>query len=208
LKKKLDAIVSEEVTKNAVKRDSLNQHKVDAAYQKTNEMLAKYGYKVDIKNDEIVKILKDPNQRKTTIINSENPLLDIYKMNYEKDSKKLLISLTSFDATSYDIDLKLDILGVIENQMFVLGKNAQITHNEIITKGYKLTRDWTINDIRTSKISKYYLILHGNYKKSDGTVFPIERFYSLDPNKNIEEGYLSPDSNIIKDIKHLTGRNK
>lgn len=169
------------------KRDSINQSKDDMDRLKTTEMLARYGLKVDTQNNEIVKILKDPTSRKITNNYGEDPVLDLSEA--KVDGKKIFLKFTSYQATSYDINVKIDILGDVNNKTIMLVRDRfVIAENAIIIKNKSLENNWTIDHFIIPSISRFYFKLHGSYKKSNGTKIPIENYYALDKDNGNQIG--------------------
>lgn len=202
--KELNTIQNKNIEANNSKRDSINQNKIELASIKTGEMLAKYGYKVDSKNEEIVKILRDPNSRKMTIVNGENPVLDIYEIKIDKEtSRKIYLTFTSYDATSYDINIKLDLFAVANNKLYLVGGNFPILPaNTILTKGMQILNTWKLNRDPMPNTSIYYFKLYGLYKKYDGTIIPIEKYCGYNLNETQTLGYLIPSKERIEEMKN------
>jgi hypothetical protein len=201
--KELNTLQTQNIEANNSKRDSINQNKIELASLKTGEMLAKYGYKVDTKNEEIVKILRDPNSRKTNIINGENPVLDICEIKIDKEtSREIYLAFKSYDATSYDINVKLDLFGVVNNKLYLVGKNFSIIEtNSILTKNTQMVNTWKLSRDPIPNTSMYYFKLYGFYKKYDGTIIPIEKYCGYDLNETQIIGYLIPSKERIEEMK-------
>jgi hypothetical protein len=202
--KELNILQTKNIEANNSKRDSINQSKIELASLKTGEMLAKYGYKVDTKNEEIVKILRDPNSRKITIVNGENPVLDIYEIKIDKEiNTKIYLTFISYAATSYDINIKLDLFAVANNKIYLVGENFPILPaNTILTKDMQLINTWKLSRDPLPNTSMYYFKLYGFYKKYDGTIISIEKYCGYDLNGNQTLGYLIPSNERIKEMKN------
>ncbi|MFH6963183.1 hypothetical protein ACHRVK_12360 [Flavobacterium plurextorum] len=200
--KDLAIIEANEVKDAEIKRDRHNQAKIDSTYKKTNEMLAKYGLKVDSKNEEIVKILQDPNLKKLTIVNGESPLLSITDIIFDKENRsKATFKIRSFDASSYDLNLRLDIFGLANNNQdfILLIKDFNLFGTVDIVK-----KDESVNLYKEFNFVKSYNVLyfrlHGTYKKYDGTLIPIDNYTML--NKDISDGKLQiPNLESVNQIK-------
>ncbi|MDR6761825.1 hypothetical protein J2Y38_002034 [Flavobacterium sp. 2755] len=200
--KDLAVIDAQEVKDAEIKRDKYNQAKIDSASQKTNEMLAKYGFKVDSKNEEIVKILQDPNLKKLTIVNGESPLLSITDVIFDKENKnKLTFKIRSFDASSYDLNLRLDIFGLTNNDkdFILLTKDFNLFGTvNIVNKDQSLELYKEFNFIKSYNV--LYFRLHGTYEKYDGTLIPIDNYAML--NKSQNDGKLQiPTLESVNQIK-------
>lgn len=197
----LDNIKTIQADKKVAKRDSLNQRRNDIENFKTKEMLAKYGLQVDSKNKEIVKMLSDPNQRKTTVVYGESPILDISNIKIDKEtSTKFTFTMTSYDASSYDINIKTDVLGVTTNaKLILLKKDIDLFQGNTIIK-----KDQSIDCFTDIKVAKNYQMLyfrfHGIYEKHDGTIIPVDNFTAYDK-RDSERPFGFPKKDVIIEIK-------
>lgn len=183
--------ISEKITKNekdrVTRNDSIreirNKNEILDTGFKTNKMLAQYGLKVDVKNNEIVKILKDPKQRTVTNNYGESPVLEITEIILDKknDSEKLYITFKSFEGASYGINVKMDMLTDIDNKMCFLAKNLPtLTDDSILPKDKLVYILLGLEKNRIEKFKYIYFKLYGYYKKEDGMKIFVEKYYSYD----------------------------
>lgn len=197
----LDNIKTIKADQKIAKRDSLNQKRNEIENFKTKEMLAKYGLQVDSKNNEIVKMLSDPDQRKTTVIYGESPILDIAYVKIDKEtSTKFTFTMTSYDASSYDINVKTDVLAATtDRKVILLRKDIDLFQNNTIIK-----KDQSIDCFTDIKVAKNYQMLyfrfHGVYKKNDGTIIPVDNFTAYDK-RDSERPFGFPKNEVILQIK-------
>jgi hypothetical protein len=189
-------------------RDSITTKKYLDADYKTKVMLAKYGLKVDAQSDKIVKILKDPDQRKVTIKNGENPFIEIMEMRFDKGvSNVITLNLTSYMSTSYDFCAKIDIIAVIDGRLFLVTKNETLTDNLSIPVGYKFIRTWKLDPPNVMDISYLYFHIYGTYKKesSTGSIIPLDKYAGYDFQTPTE--YSIPSHDKIAELKKLVNEN-
>lgn len=190
-----------------VKNDSLqsiaNKTEILEASYKNTELLAKYGLKVDTKSNEIVKILKDPDSRKTTNNYGEDPVLELTEAIIDKETgKKIFLKFTSFESTSYDINVKIDIIATVMDQTFILVKNlSPIAENTTLVKNYSLDNTWPLDHFNILSVNLFYFRFFGSYKKSDGTIKQFEKYYAMD--KFDPNGLGHPTSEMLKIIKDV-----
>lgn len=190
-----------------VKNDSLqnvaNKIEILKASYKTTEMLAKYGLKVDTQSNEIVKILKDPNTRKTTNIYGADPELELSEAVVDKNTgNKIFLKFTSLESTSYVIDVKLDILVTVFDTTFFLAKNFKpIAENTTLVRNYSLDMILPIDHFNNPGMIRFYFKFFGSIKKSNGVVKPFEKYYAMD--KYDPNGLGHPTSEMLKIIKDV-----
>ncbi len=176
-------------------RDSINQikfdlaknqyiEKLDSNNKNTIELLAKYGLKYDSAAKRIEKLVKDSTNRQTTIINSEDPNFDLCKIQVERETNDSLFFKMTFcseNATSYDIDFKLDLISKIgrTKPYFYLIKELQVMHpKSIINKGKYSSLIMGIKNIKYCRI--YFFHIRGSYKKFDHKLIPLESIIAFD----------------------------
>jgi hypothetical protein len=198
----LETLSSVNSEKKSVRRDSINQKRNEYESYKTKEMLAKYGLQVDTKNNEIVKILRDPEQRQTTVVYGESPILDIANIKIDKEiSSKFIFTVTSYDASSYYIDIKVDVLGVSSpGKLLLLKKDLDLFQSMSVIK-----KDQSIDCFTDIKIAKDYQMLYfrfcGTYQKHDGTIIPVENYSAYDK-REFERPFGYPKKAAIAEIKN------
>lgn len=199
---KLNQVKDREFKKEIAIRDSTNQFN-------TQELLAKYGLKVDRKNDEIVRILRDSSLKKTTIINGAAPYLKIdnIEMSRTADTTTFKVWYCSKEAISYNVNVFLDIYTY----------NATTdSFGTIFTNG----RDITVVDIPKdqciissghgffdfSQHNNYIFHLHGTYENSDGKIIKSDylHFYNY---KEKNFGYLGIELHY-KFLQYLENNDK
>lgn len=178
--------VKDEKFQNAITiRDSINQSKNEGEAFKTKEMLARYGYKVDSTNKQIVKTLRDSSLRKTTIINGDAPFLTTCDMHVKRDDStalKIMYSLCSKDAASYNIAIQRDVFAlnpkeniysIISVGDFLFLPNTSFPKEEGVTASFDISKPDMKNRV-------YYFRIYGTYYKSDNTPIGIDKFFSYD----------------------------
>jgi|GEM_PF-5823148 len=186
--------ISEELNKIKDKeisvRDSINQYR-------TQELLAKYGLKVDTKNDEIVKILRDSSLRKTTTIYKGNmPYFQInnIEMSVHGDTLFGKVWYCSKEAVSYSVNVYLDIIAysIKKDSFSIVVKNLRNISIVNIPKDECLISDgsWVIRDMVEDDI--YIFQLHGTYQTSEHKIIDVG-YYSQYNFNNKQFGLLSPD---------------
>lgn len=206
---KLNELNNTEAERKSDIRDSITRKTYLDADYKTKVMLAKFGLEVNAQSDKIVKILKDPNQRKVTVKTGENPFIELFDLKFDKvDSKIMSLSLTSYDATSYDVNAKVDIIAVIDDKLLLVRKNEILTDHLTITKGYKTTKTWKFDPPNVKKISYLYFHIHGTYKKdgASGKIITLEKYVGYDF-KDTSSGYPMPSRDKIKELKKVINEN-
>jgi len=175
-------------------RDSINQNKIDAANEKyifkldssdknTIKLLAQYGLKYDSSEKRIEKLVTDSANKHITIINSEDPifnLCDVEVVNKNTDSITFKLIFCSRDATSYNIDFKLDFFSKIGrgDEYFYIYRNLKILPpNTNINKDKFQSIEMGIKNFNTSA---YFFHLRGTYKKFDGKLLILDNIVSFD----------------------------
>ncbi|WP_433763353.1 hypothetical protein [Flavobacterium ginsenosidimutans] len=183
--------------KNLARRDSLNRKKNEEQNLKVQEMLAKYGFSVDTKNDEIVKILRDPNLRKLTIVNGESPILDISDVSLKDNVFNF--KFVSYDASSYDVNVRIDVFTDNNQNIVLLKKDLNLLGDiKIIKKGFGTTA------LHTSEYLARYPILFfrllGGYKKYDGTAYTVQNYFIFNRDDN-DKKFGQPQQFWVSKIK-------
>ena len=169
---KLNQIKDEKLKKEI----ALNQYR-------TQELLAKYGLKVDNKNDEIVRILRDTTLKNTTINNHIiDPYLKIDNIEMTKtgDTLNFKIWYCSKESTSYDTDVLLDIVAYNskKDSFSIVVRNLRDIATMIIPKDECLVNNTHSFIELTTKNDQYVFMLHGNYKNSLKKVIKVNYMYS------------------------------
>ncbi len=173
-------------------RDSINQYR-------TQELLAKYGLKVDRKNDEIVRILRDSSLSKTTIINGAQPYLNISNIEMKRNGDTLGFKIwyCSEEAISYNLDVLLDIYAYkIERDSFsVVVENLRDISSVTIPKDRCIIND-SHRLIGRNNNDEYIFFLHGTYENSthkkikanylSSYNFPQKHFGGLTPEHHVD----------------------
>jgi hypothetical protein len=205
--KDLENISKEEADREIRNQNMSNQKMYRDESFKTKEMLAQYSLKVDSTNGDIVKILLDPKLRKTTVITQEFPILSIDDIKFRGENEDILeLYFLSSDASSYDIIVNVDILGYLNNELRFVKMNLEtLPQNSTLQKGRGLTNSWNFHDNRLKDIKLYYFRLFGQFKKSDGTLIPVENFYVYDKNQ-VGLKFGLPTAQMLKEIKSMYKR--
>ena len=146
--------------------------------------LAKQNLQFDSAQRKIENLVRDSTNQKITIINSEDPnfdICDIKPILKTDDSLILKYFFCSENATSYDINVTIDIISktTSNNQYFPLYNNLNfLPPNSVINKGKNLS----INQYwgKWPKADIYFFRIKGTYKKFDGKILTIDRILSYD----------------------------
>ena len=185
-------------------------------YDGLSEALSKQGIKYDSLRKEFQRVR---DSAKVTIINGENPLLGLYNLTIidsttNKGFIKFKYEISSVDASSYDLDLKLDVIGrtIISKKYFTIEKNLSLlSRGEIIPKGKKLSSSIWVRNFK-GITDRYCVNLKGSYRKSDKTLFKIDKFYVFFPVR-LEEGnnkdwknFGTPLEIELEELKKYTGK--
>lgn len=185
-------------------------------YDGLSEALSKQGIKYDSLRKDFQRVR---DSAKVTIITGENPLLGLYSLTIidsttNKGFIKFKYEISSEDASSYDLDLKLDVIGktIISKKYFMVERDLRLlSRGEIIPKGKKISSSIWIRNFK-GITDRYCFNLKGSYRKSDKTLFKIDKFYVFFPVK-IEEGnnkdwksFGTPLETELEELKKYTGK--
>ncbi len=145
-------------------------------------------------------MLRDSSLGKTTIVNGEFPILKICKVEIDStksDTLNVTYSYCSKDASSYNINVSLDVVGFnLEKEEFVyIGKNQRDMSNATIAKDEVLTSKRQI--YRGKSENRYYIFrLYGTYEKFDKHVVIIDE-RSLYDMKHKSHGIFTPEIQVL-----------
>lgn len=214
--------VTERITSDNQDRANKILAKRDSVYRRENrvenlnvvKLLASYGFEVKLRNEKIEKILKDSTIRKSTTYNAPDPNLLMETAEIIKDSNnqlKIKFSFTSKDASTYDINAKIDILYLTKhsNKILYLKRNIKP-----FIDNYKLAKDYNIYPIITIQKPDFYksiiFYLTGNYKKSIGDASKIElsEFNLYDPTMEGPNKFGVPGQELLNLIKETIKNDK
>jgi len=158
-----------------------NYRKLDSSANTTIEALAVYGLKYDTAQKRIEKLVKDSANNKVQIINSPDPLFAVEDIQIERklDTVWMKIAFTSFDASSYDLNVTLSSVSKDNsNRLHLLAKgfNPFSSNQNLPKDGIYLVNLFHVDD--SPYPSEYFTLVTGTIKKSDGTIIPIDQMYS------------------------------
>lgn len=178
----LNEIKDKEFKKEIAIRDSTNQFQ-------TQEMLAKYGYKVDSTNMVIVKAINDSSLKNTYNIyhnNEQQPQLTFDNIIFEKREQDVLsfrLDLASAEATSCNIKVKMEIIAynnTTEKFDFYLKNEPLITQGDKIIKDEGVSHLYEFKDLNFKDHHSYYFRLLGSYENSNKKRFNVDKIFSYD----------------------------
>lgn len=187
---KLNQNKDREFKKEISIRDSTNQYN-------TQELLAKYGLKVDTKNDEIVKILRDSSLRKTTTVYKGNmPYFQInnVEMRAHGDTLFSKVWYCSKEAASYSVDVYLDITeyDIKKDSFFIVVKNMRDISTVIIPKDECIISDGYLVMRHIEEHGIYIFLLHGTCQTAEHKIINVG-YYSQYNFNNKQFGLLTPE---------------
>ena len=183
------------------KRDSANTAEIKFSDKQTIELLAKYGLEQSEYAQRIEKIVQDSTKKTVKIYNGADPLLNlnITKCSNKTDTLKITYNFESLHATSYDINLKIDLLGYDDyrNYIFYIYKNIEsLRLGSVLNANQKIEPE--LNLIFRAKFNIYVLYVHGTYKKFDNKIITINDFYSFNILQNISGTPTTEAYNLLK----------
>lgn len=155
-------------------------------FKKLSIAFKKQGLQVDTVRSEVRK-LRD--SIKTTVINGEDPLIILQSIKVKDSSRftrsfNLEFELRSVSATSYNIRLRFDLLGVLKSsdKLFYIQKKLGLLNKDFelsTTQGFNVERRIDYNSL----VDTFILHMYGQYKKSDGKIIYADKFYTIYPKK-------------------------
>jgi cell division protein FtsL len=183
LQKLQDLRDSNIASKNRI-RDSISSAKIENSKQETIEALARYGYKTDSLNDNLVRIVRDSTNRKITIIQGENPVVNFclspigLKFLYSRnDTIGYSVSICSQNAGAIVKWAKVYIVmsennySEPQNKLYFVGSNPLLRKNIGLEKGSTgiIQKLFIVSSNLPSPVKTIYVILNGEYTDSHGS---------------------------------------